>query len=112
MKKNLFMMPLLCAVLWQAPVRAATQPELDAISAMGELNGIALQCRYIERVQRIKLSLVMHLPKQRELGEWFEHTTNNSFIDFMRKGSACPTRAQFDEQLDVAIKQIETTFKQ
>lgn len=112
MKNPLFLVPLLCALLWQSSARAATQSELDAISTMGELNGIALQCRYIEQMRRIKLSLVMHLPKQRELGDWFEHTTNNSFMDFMRKDAQCPTLQQFDEQLDAAIKEIAVTFKQ
>lgn len=112
MKKIISLLPFVLVLLWQSSALAATQAQLDAISPMGKLNGIALQCRYVEQMQRIKMSLVLHLPKQRELGDWFEQTTNSSFLDFMNKDLSCPDINLFEQQIDAAIKQVATTFKQ
>lgn len=112
MKKSIYLLPLFLVSVWQPVAQAATPAELAAISSMGELNGIALQCRYLKQMQRIKLSLVLHLPKQRELGDWFEQTTNNSFLDFMNKDAVCPDMGSFDQRVDSAIDGIATVFKQ
>lgn len=98
-------------MLWQPYAVAATQSELDAIAAMGEVNGIALQCHYIGQMQRIKRVLVLNLPKRRELGDWFEQKTNASFMRFMEDDSSCPDSLIFQQQVDLAIKNIEAVFK-
>ncbi|MBT3206433.1 MAG: hypothetical protein HOM14_18690 [Gammaproteobacteria bacterium] len=103
---------LLVALSWLSPAQATTENQLNAIAKMGELNGVALQCSFMEQMQRIKLNLVLHLPKQRELGDWFEQKTSASFMDFMSKDSSCPDSTEFVEQVDAAIMNIETTFKQ
>ena len=103
---------LIVALSGVSSAQAATESQLNAIAKMGELNGVALQCRYMDQMQRIKMTLVLHLPKQRELGDWFESTTSGSFMDFMTKDSACPGALPFIEQVDAAVKEIETTFKQ
>ncbi|MCK4708354.1 MAG: hypothetical protein KAU21_07040 [Gammaproteobacteria bacterium] len=107
-----YIVPLITALFWLSPVQSATDSQLSAIGDMGRLNGVALQCRYTEQMQRIKMTLVLHLPKQRALGEWFEQTTSTSFMDFMNKGSSCPDSQSFVEQVDTAIKKIEIVFKQ
>jgi len=103
---------LIVALFAVTSAQAATESQLNAIAKMGELNGVALQCRYLDQMQRIKMTLVLHLPKQRELGDWFESTTSSSFMDFMTKNSACPGAVPFVEQVDAAVIDIETTFKQ
>lgn len=112
MKNIKFLVLTITTIFWLSPVQAATENQLSAISAMGELNGVALQCRYIEQMQRIKMTLVLHLPKQRELGDWFEVTTSKSYMDFMNKGLPCPDSQLFVAQVDEAIKKIEISFKQ
>lgn len=105
-------LPFLLALLWLTPAQAATESQLSAIAGMGKLNGVALQCSYVEQMQRIKMTLVLHLPKQRALGDWFEHSTSESFMEFMSKGLPCPGPQLFIEQVDTAVKTIETVFKQ
>lgn len=111
MKKLKIFLPLFMAVLWVSPAQSATDNQLSAIEKMGALNGVALQCRYMDQMQRIKLSLVLHLPKQRALGDWFEKTTNTAFMDFMGDDESCPDSLDFVEQVDAAIKEIELAFK-
>ena len=110
--KKIIVIGLLAAALgYQSSVIASNDSKLDAIADIGELNGIALQCRYVEQMQRIKRALVVNLPKKRELGSWFEEKTNNSFMDFMAKGSSCPEQAIFETQVGIAIERIEMEFK-
>ncbi len=102
---------LVLLMLLQAPATAATQEQrLDAIARMGELNGIALQCRYLDQMRRIKQVLIRHLPKQRALGEWFEKTTNDSFMGFMQSGEECPGLIEFEQDLDQASQRIAEVF--
>ncbi len=112
MKNMKLLVILIVALSGVSSAHAATENQLNAIAKMGELNGVALHCRYMDQMQRIKMTLVLHLPKQRELGDWFESTTSSSFMDFMAKDSACPGALPFIEQVDAAVKGIETTFKQ
>jgi len=90
---------------------AASDGQLKALSAMGRLNAIALQCRYMPQVQRIKRELVLNLPKQRALGDWFEQKTNESFLNFMQNNTGCPAVLDFDQELQQTIDQLETEFK-
>ncbi len=96
---------LVFLMLLQAPATATAasqEQRLDAIARMGELNGIALQCRYFV--------LIRHLPKERALGEWFEKTTSDSFMDFMQKREECPGLIEFEQDLDQASQRIAEVF--
>ena len=81
-----------------------------AISRLGELNGVALQCRYFDQTQRIKQTLVANLPKRRELGLLFEDTTNRSFLAFMQRDEPCPGPAAFVSLVDSAVVDLEAAF--
>lgn len=104
---------LVFLMLLQAPATATAasqEQRLDAIARMGELNGIALQCRYLDQMRRIKQVLIRHLPKERALGEWFEKTTSDSFMDFMQKREECPGLIEFEQDLDQASQRIAEVF--
>ncbi|RKZ68217.1 MAG: hypothetical protein DRQ44_04740 [Gammaproteobacteria bacterium] len=91
--------------------RAATNTQLDSIAELGRLNGVALQCRYTTQMQQIKQALVLNLPKQRALGEWFENKTNDSFMAFMSTNASCPSATEFMQQVNAAIIVLESEFK-
>ncbi|MCW9078411.1 MAG: hypothetical protein OQK74_04465 [Gammaproteobacteria bacterium] len=91
-------------------VRAETEDQHAAITMLGELNGVALQCRYLEQTQRIKHTLVANLPKRRELGLLFEDATNKSFLAFMQRDETCPGSADFVGQVDSAVDLLEAAF--
>jgi len=91
--------------------QAATDKQLAAISEVAGLNGIALQCRHFDEVQRIKISLIQILPKQRALGQWFEQETNKSFMAFMQHDGICGPVNEFSARLDNAILKLEMAFQ-
>jgi hypothetical protein len=91
--------------------RAATNTQLNSIAELGKLNGVALQCGYKTQMQQIKQALVLNLPKQRALGEWFENKTNDSFMSFMSTNASCPTAVEFMQQVNTAIITLESEFK-
>ncbi len=101
---------LFSIVLFGQPLLATTDNQLNAISNLGQLNGIALQCRYMVPMQQIKQSLVSHLPKQRELGKLFEDSTNQSFMDFINQDSSCPDPLAFMRRVSTAISQLEAAY--
>lgn len=92
------------------PVFADEGDQHAAITRLGELNGVALQCRYFEQMQRIKQVLVANLPKRRELGLLFEDATNKSFMAFMQQDAACPGSADLVSQVDAAVVDLESAF--
>jgi len=98
--------------LFAHPAHSATEDQHAAISRLGMLNGIALQCRYFEQMQRIKLTLVANLPKRRELGLLFEDVTNKSFMGFMHQDATCPGSADFVSRVDAAVGKLESAFSQ
>ena len=102
----------LSVIFWAASTQAVTDSQQQAISDIGRLNGIALQCRYIDQVRKIKMALVESLPKQRMLGEWFEQSTSTSFMLFMEKDMVCPVAQSFHQEVDEAIKKIKSEFIQ
>ncbi len=112
MKKTVFVLVCTLLVTCQSLLWAASENQLAAISKAGELNGIALQCRFLEQTQRLKRAMVLNLPKERKLGEWFDVNTNLSFMDFISSKSVCPDEQSFRSQLDNCIKQIEFAFKE
>ena len=104
---------LVCVVLAASikHAQAASEQQLNSIAVIGQLNGIALQCRYLEDVQRIKTALVRILPRKRELGIWFETKTNDSFLQFMQRDETCPAPDQFSARLDRAISLLEKAYQ-
>ncbi len=110
MKFNRIPAVLLLTLFFQGATVAATDQQFAAIKRLGELNGVALHCHYLEQTQRMKRVLVMTLPKRRQLGELFDIETNTSFMSFMAAQATCPREPTFKEQVDAAVQQLETVF--
>lgn len=111
MKTKFKILALLSVLIWQSTAMAASDAQLLAVAEMGRLNGVALQCKYLDQAQEIKRLLVLNLPKERALGDWFEQKTSASFMGFMESKDDCPGLIQFDKVLGTAKKQLETVFK-
>ena len=88
-----------------------TEQQAESIRRLGELNGVALHCQYLDHTRFIKQSLVETLPKKRRLGDIFEEATNTSFLDFVKKAEVCPSPAEFDQQVNTAIDQLYKAFR-
>ncbi len=108
--KILSVMVTSIVVVWSIQLSAATDEQYNSIKALGELNGVALHCRYLEETQRMKKGLVDSLPKRRELGLAFDEETNHAFLAFIQNKNSCPDRTLFSQQVDLAIIKLDTVF--
>ena len=89
-----------------------SDPGLAAIDRMSELNGVALACRFDDQMRRIKQALIDNLPKQRVLGARFEEGTNAAFMRFVSTGRPCPSPAQFESEVGLAVEQLRQAYAQ
>jgi len=108
MKKTSFFIVLMLTASVSA--YATTDTQQQAINSLGQLNGVALQCKQHAEMQRMKQAMVENLPKQRSLGEHYDKATNQSFLDFARNSKGCPQNSDFKRQVDTAINQLQHAF--
>ena len=73
-----------------AQTKPLTEAQYGTIKALGELNAVALHCKYINETRRMKKSLVLTLPKVRQFGEAFDIETNKAFWLLCKKNPAAP----------------------
>ena len=90
---------------------AETDARYDAVKALGRLNGIALQCKYIDQVSRMKQAVVKTVPKERSFGLAFDQAANDSFLAFIQEQSPCPGPAGFEKDISQQIELLRQTFK-
>lgn len=104
MKRATLIVLLLCSGF----TGASDKPDAYAsVKALGELNGIALNCRYIGEVRRMKTAVIENAPKERSYGIAFDESTNASFLAFVSSGKLCPGEAGFSERIDQAIERLK-----
>ena len=108
-----FITPFMLVLLLTSPVVADTEDDAryDAVKALGRLNGIALQCKYIDQVSRMKQAVVKTVPKQRSFGLAFDQAANDSFLAFIQQQSPCPGPAGFENDVSQQIELLQQTFK-
>ncbi|RMG29594.1 MAG: hypothetical protein D6721_05690 [Gammaproteobacteria bacterium] len=96
---------------WALGALAAPPAErAAALDRMGELNGVALACRFDDQMRRIKQALIDTLPKQRRLGARFQEKTNAAFMAFVQAGRTCPSPAGFAREVDRAVQRLEQAY--
>lgn len=111
MKKSTLSL-FLFAISVTPPAFAISDSQTQSILRLGELNGIALKCQYLQQARQIKLSLVQSLPKQRGLGEIYENETNRSFLELINSDKACPGEATIEDMIQKAITNMKQHFQQ
>jgi hypothetical protein len=89
---------------------AAEDPRYAAVAALGELNGVALQCKYLDQVRRMKAAVVAHAPKERSFGLAFDEATNKAFLAFARTAASCPAHAVFETAVGERIATMQEVF--
>jgi len=105
------MVAVLVTLALASTVGAADQdPRYAAVAALGELNGVALQCKYLDQVRRMKAAVVMHAPKERSFGLAFDEATNEAFLAFARQGGACPVHDEMERQVGHRIDRMAEAF--
>ncbi len=101
---------LVTGLLPTASVLAETDAQFAAIAHLGDLNGVALHCRFLDQTERMKAGLVEILPKKRQLGEYFDVHTNMAFMDFIGKHASCPDRGDFSRRVGEALQVLRVEF--
>ena len=91
-------------------VMAEEDPRYASIKQLGQLNGVALKCRYFDQVSRIKRAIVATAPKERTYGLAFDISSNDSYLALIENRSPCPGPAGFSEQIDEGIAVMKKAF--
>ncbi|MCB1786393.1 MAG: hypothetical protein KDJ33_09090 [Gammaproteobacteria bacterium] len=102
----LFVVALSAAV----PVNADDDPRYLAVAGLGELNGVALQCKYLDQVRRMKAAVVEHAPKERSFGLAFDQATNDAFLAFARNNDVCPSHDGLERKVGHQIDRLAEAF--
>lgn len=97
-------------LLFTLPVHSVTDEQYATIKKLGQLNGIALNCGYLDETRKMKKALVLALPKTRQLGEAFERETNKGFLQLIESKSPCPTEEALSSQVDQAVEALNAAF--
>ena len=105
---ELMALSLLLAV--SATGHAEQDPRYRAIQDLGALNGVALQCRYIDQVRRMKQAVVSNAPKERSFGLAFDEATNKAFLAFIERQESCPQGETFARSVGHQIDRVRTVF--
>lgn len=85
---------------------------VDAVRALGHLNGEALACKQMALVDRIRMRVVNTAPKTREIGEIFEAATTERFLAMGKDKAACPDGRILAERIDTATQALSAAFAQ
>lgn len=101
---------ILASLIVASPVSADADARYDAVKALGRLNGIALQCKYIDQVSRMKQAVVKSVPKERSFGLAFDQAANDSFLEFIQQQSSCPGPAGFEKDVTGQIELLQQLF--
>lgn len=104
-----FLVFALALALHIAPASAADEGSA-AITAMGEINGVALACQQMAIASRARNAITSTAPKTRGNGELFEESTNASFLDFGKNQKNCPDTAALVNRLTDAEKRLSAAF--
>ena len=94
--------------IFAAPAFAADSGNA-AITALGEINGIALACEQPAIVSRARNAVTTTAPKTRANGEIFETATNTAYLA-QGKGATCPDVATLVKRLSDAEKNLSAAF--
>lgn len=109
-RRNLTRMTLLLVLLAPSIAPAIDDAQNDAINQLGELNGMALKCKFYDETTRMKTAMVATVPKVRALGALFEDATNTGFMRAIEGRQPCPANAEFTERVSAGIERLKQAF--
>lgn len=90
---------------------AWADPGLDAVRALGRLNGEALACKQKVFVDRIRTAIVYEAAKTREIGEVFEQATSERFLAMGAEKIPCPDSRSLSQQIEAGIATMRAAFR-
>lgn len=99
----------LAAVLMN-PVRAQTDPGLQAITELSQLNGQALACQEFKAATRAKNLMLQHAPKTARFGNAFDEGTHQAFLAQTRSSTPCPDATTLAMQLEALVIKLQASL--
>ena len=105
---KVFGVGLLSLMLFAGTVFADTG--LDAVKALGHLNGEALACKQMALVDRVRTRIVNEAPKTREVGETFEAATTERFLAMGSDQASCTDARNLAERIEQATQALRAAF--
>ncbi len=93
-----------------AVIAADDDPRYAAVKGLGALNGVALQCKYLDQVRRMKGAVVAYAPKERSFGLAFDQATNDAFLAFAKNQEACPSHDALERQVGHQVDRMSQAF--
>lgn len=73
-----------------------------SVETLGQLNGIALACNQMALSMRLRDILINEAPKARNIGEWFEQASQQSFLTQGKENKPCPNSRALANDIDAA----------
>lgn len=102
--------PAIALLMTVCHVGAEPDPRYDTVKALGSLNGVALNCKYLDQVRRMKSAVVESAPKERSFGLAFDEATNSAFLSMIDERRPCPSPAGFERTVDDGIEAMRKAF--
>lgn len=103
LRNSLIILALVSSAAW-------ADPGVDAVKALGHLNGEALACKQMALVDRVRTRVINEAPKTREIGEIFEAATNERFLAMGRDNIACTDGRTLAERIETATQALRAAF--
>jgi hypothetical protein len=101
---------LLFLALCATTVFAISDTQFESVRGVGKLNGVALNCGYIDETRRMKRALVATVPKLRVIGQAFDESTNEAFLQMIADKAPCPAERTLSSSVDQALQQLQQQF--
>jgi hypothetical protein len=98
------------SLAWSLSVVADDDARYAAVRSLGELNGVALQCKYLDQVRRMKAAVVDSAPKERSFGLAFDQATNDAFLAFIKNRDDCPGAEALERRVGHQIDALRQAF--
>ena len=110
MRFILFSVSILLLLSFRVQAQGYSADQYESIRQLGQLNGVALNCQFLNETRRMKKALVVTLPKRRQLGELFDTETNSAFLKFIEEKRECPSEDKLSRQVDDAIVALDKAY--
>lgn len=108
MRLSCIALSLFIAVLPGLTIAADAEAGLQAIKALGSVNGQALACSETRLAARAKQLMLAHAPKTARFGAAYEEATQEAFLAQTRS-AACPDAAGLNDRLNqLALRLADT----
>lgn len=92
------------------PAYAQTDPALQAIAELSQLNGQALACQEFKAATRAKNLMLQHSPKTARFGSAFDEGTHQAFLAQTRSTMPCPDANTLSTQLEALALKLQASL--